>query len=123
MRTAHASPTVPIRLPESRRGRRSEAQQAQYDAQTDAFIQRLRQIRSRLDFDVGTRGWCYLCENESLIGKGDFKRLEGLLGDWRKSGRLPIDFCAADDKRAPTNVEDLDQETPESHAEAYVHVA
>ena len=110
-------------LPESRRGRRSEAQQAQYDAQTDAFIGGLLKIRSRLDFQIGTRGWCYQCEDAGMIGKGDFKRLETLIGDWRKSGKLPLDFCSNDEKRAPVNLEDIDGDNPVDYAKSYVSVA
>ena len=47
----------------------------------------------------GPRGWCYLLENEGLIGKDEFDKMETLIGDWRKSGQLPLDFCADDEKR------------------------
>jgi hypothetical protein len=94
-----------------------------YDAQVEAFIDRLHEIQSRLDFKVGTRGWCYLCENEGMIGKSEFSRLQGLLGDWRKSGRLPIKFCADDDKRAPENLEEIDDESPDVFAGGYAEHA
>jgi hypothetical protein len=122
-RAATVSPPVPVRLPESRRGRRNQEQQAQYDFETAAFIRWLKEVRSRLDFTPGTRGWCYLLENDGVIGKSDFKRLEGLLGDWRKDGRLPLDFCASDEKRAPVNIENLDTENPEHYAENYAFEA
>jgi hypothetical protein len=112
-----------ICLPESRRGRKSYAQQAEHDRQAAAFIAKLKQIRSRLDFTPGTRGWCYLLENAGMIGKGEFKRMEGLLGDWRKDGRLPLDFCASDDKRAAQNLESLDEASPEEYAESYARMA
>ena len=28
--------------------------------------------RSRLDFEVGARGWCYLLEGERVVDKGEF---------------------------------------------------
>ena len=80
---------------------------------------RLLQIRSRLDFAVGTRGWCYLAENDGLIGKDQFDKLGRLLGDWRKSGKLPLDFCSPDEKRAPVNLEDLDDDDPLGYATSY----
>ena len=46
-----------------------------------------------------------------------------MTGDWRKSGQLPLDFCADDEKRAPANLEDLDTEDPEIHARAYARTA
>jgi hypothetical protein len=58
-----------------------------------------------------------------MIGKGDFKRLESLLGDWRKSGLLPLDFCSNDEKRAPVNLEDLDSGNPSLYAKSHVRVA
>jgi hypothetical protein len=61
-----------------------------------------------------------MAENEGMIGKSDFNRLEGLLGQWRKSGLLPIDFCANDDKRAPVNLEKLDGSDPVAHARKWV---
>jgi hypothetical protein len=109
----------PVRLPESRKGRRSEAQQARHDALIRAFVGRLLEIRSRLDFTPGTRGWCYILENEGLITKGEFKRMEGFLGDWRKDGLLPLDFCSDDDKRAASNLESLDSSDPVAYARAY----
>jgi hypothetical protein len=123
MRTAHASPPIPVRLPKRKRGRQSIAQQAKYDAQVDAFIQRLHEIDSTLDFKVGTRGWCYLAANESMVGKDEFDAMEKLLGDWRKSGQLPLKFCANDDKRAPENLEEIDREDPGDYAEVYARVA
>jgi len=114
---------VSTRLPVSRQGRRSRVQQAKEAAEYDAVIQRLLEIRSRLDFTPCTRGWCYLAENDGLITKGEFKKLQGLLGDWRKSGRLPLDFCASDEKRAPVNLEDLDLDDPATYAESFVKVA
>ena len=58
-----------------------------------------------------------------MIGKGEFDRLEGLIGDWLKDGRLPLDFCADDDKRAPENVEDLDDPDPASYVTSHVSYA
>ena len=93
-----------------------QGQQRLHDQQVDVFVQQLLEIRSRLDFEVGTRGWCYLLENEGVIGKDEFDRMETLIGDWRKSGQLPLDFCANDEKRAPVNLEDLDIQSPEVYA-------
>ena len=105
-----------ICVPKRKKGRQTRDQQAAFDAQVDIFVERLLQIRSRLDFQVGTRGWCYLLENEGLTGKDEFNQMERLIGDWRKSGKLPLNFCADDDKRAPVNLEDLDFDDPETYA-------
>ena len=105
-----------ICLPTRGKGRQTRDQQRLHDQQVNVFIKQLLEIRSTLDFEVGTRGWCYLLENERVIGKDEFDRMESLIGDWRKSGKLPLNFCANDEKRAPVNLEDLDVRSPEVYA-------
>jgi hypothetical protein len=112
-----------ICLPESRRGRRSEAQQVEEDRRFDAFRDKLLEIQSRLDFTPGTRGWCYLAENAGMVTKGDFDRLERLLSDWRREGLLPLCFCASDEKRAAENLESLDEVSPQEYAERQLRSA
>jgi hypothetical protein len=122
--TSAVRPDKPVpHLPESRRGRKSPDRQAQHNAEVGAFVAELLEIRSRLDLTPGSRGWCYLAENAGMITKGEFDRLEKLLGDWRKSGLLPLDFCAEDEKRAPANLEYLDRGTPESYARSNIEEA
>jgi hypothetical protein len=36
-----------------------------------------------LDFKVGSRGWCYILENEGIIAKGEFDRTQRLITDCR----------------------------------------
>jgi hypothetical protein len=117
------STDVSIRLPESRRGRRTADQQAKFDAESAAFARYLIEFQSRLDFKVGARGWAYLMENEGIITKGDLDRMEDFIGGWRKAGLLPIDFCASDEARAPENRENIDTETPKEYAEFWVKIA
>jgi hypothetical protein len=57
-----------------------------------------------------------------MISKDQFDKLERLLGDWRKSGKLPLDFCAIDEKRAAVNLEDLDEDDPLGYATSYTSV-
>src|SRR5215472_68510 len=95
-------------LPKRPRGRLSGAADAAYQAELQAFCERILEIRSRLDFEVGTRGWCYLLEGEHVITKGEFATTERLITCCRKDGSLPLDICAADDKRAADGIERLD---------------
>jgi hypothetical protein len=112
-----------IRLPTTRRGRRSAAQQREYDDQLRDFAVRLREIASALDFKCGTRGWCYMLEPHGL-GKGDFDRAERLINDCRKCGLLPVDFTAEDGGRAADNLPDeADWRSPEQYAEQKVRNA
>ena len=72
------------------------------------FCATLLEVRSRLDFDVGSRGWAYLLEGERFIDKDEIDAAQALINNCRKSGDLPLDICAEDDKRAAENLEQID---------------
>ena len=80
------------------------------------------EIRSRLDFDVSARGWCYLLEPHGL-GKGDFNRAEGRIVECRKQGLLPLDIVAEDGARSFDNLEGEPDADPGSEAENVVDYA
>jgi hypothetical protein len=96
-------------LPQRTRGRPTAASNACYAQQIKEFCERIVKIRSRLDFEVGTRGWCYLLEGEGVITKGEFDEAERLITRCRKTGDLPLDICAEDSKRAANGIEDIDE--------------
>jgi hypothetical protein len=104
-------------LPRRPRGRPNGSAEAAYQASLEEFCARILKIRSRLDFEVGTRGWCYLIEGERIIDKGEFDTCEQLITRCRKDGNLPLDICAEDDKRAPDGLEVLDERDVETHAD------
>ena len=97
-----------IILPVAKRGRRTAAEQASHAAALERFYATIREIQSRLDFQVSARGWCYLMENSGAITKAEFDRVEALLNDARKSGALPLDICAVDGARSFDCLECLD---------------
>jgi hypothetical protein len=103
-------------LPKRPRGRPNGAAEELYQAELGAFCARILEILSRLDFEVGSRGWCYLLETEQAITKGQFDDAERLIGRCRKDGNLPIDICAEDSKRAADGIESPDD--PDIEAEA-----
>jgi hypothetical protein len=103
-------------LPRRTRGRQTASAEARYQAELERFCAQILKIRSRLDFRVGTRGWCYILEGERIIDKGEFAEAERLITNCRKSGALPLDICAEDGKRAPDGIEDLDDPDPEIEA-------
>jgi hypothetical protein len=111
-----------ISLPITKRGRRSETQQAAYDLELKEFADRLIEIRSSLDFKPGKRGWCYILEEHGLT-KDEFDRAGECIDQCRKTGLLPIDFTASDENRAAQNLEDPDRETPEEYAQSWVESA
>lgn len=90
-------------LPETKRGRRTAAQEEKHREQLQQFSGLILEISSTLDFKIGSRGWCYVLEQHGL-DKGEFARAESLIGDCRKAGLLPLDICADDDARAASNL-------------------
>jgi hypothetical protein len=113
-------------LPHRPKGRPTAASNACYAEQIKAFCARILEIQSRLDFEVGSRGWCYLLEGEHIVTKGEFNTAERLIVRCRKTGDLPLDICAEDDKRSADGVERLDDPDVEVKVDAiigYVHNA
>jgi hypothetical protein len=105
-------------LPSLGRGRPTEARRARYEADLQAFCDRIREISSALDFKVSSRGWGYLLEQEGTINKGDLDAAQHLINDCRKSGLLlPLDICTKDDKRAADGVEYITRDSIEDRVE------
>jgi hypothetical protein len=101
------------------------ASEAAYQAQLAKFCRTIKDINSTLDFQVSSRGWCYILEEQGL-GKGDFEAAQKLINQCRKDGTLPLDICAVDESRTADNLESIDETTPEEEAEeilGYVHHA
>jgi hypothetical protein len=74
---------VKLGLPRRQKGRHSREREAEYHQRRTAFCRLILQTRSRMDFRVGSRGWCYVLEEHGLV-KGDFDRAEDLIADCRK---------------------------------------
>ena len=87
-------------LPCLGRGRPTEARRDAYAVELATFCAQIIEIRSGLDFAVSSRGWCYLLEGEGLITKGEFDPAQRLINECRKTGALPLDICAVDDRRS-----------------------
>lgn len=106
-----------IQLPQTRRGRRSVEQQRSYETDLDEFAASILKIKSRLEFTVSSRGWCYILEEHGLQ-KGAFDRAQRLINDCRKTGRLPIDICKEDDSRQIHGLvdNDPDEDDPNTYA-------
>lgn len=102
-----------LALPQRPRGRPTRLADAAYEAEVRAWCAAVREIRSRMDFQVGTRGWCYILEAYGLA-KGDFDRAEAFITECRKRGWLPLDICADDASRVFDGV---------GHFESHTNVA
>jgi hypothetical protein len=108
-------------LPRRARGRQNGAAEAQYQEDLRQFCAQILEIRSTLDFEVGTRGWGYLLENQGTITKGQLDEAERLITRCRKDGLLPLDICAEDSKRAANGIEDVDEDGIAAKVDAIAH--
>jgi hypothetical protein len=107
-------------LPRRQRGRQSAESEAAYQQKRASFCQLILQIRSTMDFRVGSRGWCYILEQHGLK-KGEFDAAQDLITDCRKSGDLPLDVCAEDDSRATVGLQgELDDPDVEHEAQSWI---
>jgi hypothetical protein len=106
-------------FPRRPRGRQTADAEAAYYAKLQTWCDGIRQLQSRLDFRVGTRGWCYLLEAYGLA-KGDFDVAEQLISECRKGGLLPLTICAEDGSREFDGAEHIDAYAPEDQAAAYI---
>ena len=112
----HSAQTRIIIPTKRKRGGQSVRAREVYEAQVNEFCAGILQIRSDLDFDVSSRGWCYLLEEHGLT-KGEFSYAQELINDCRKAGLLPIDICCPDERRSSNNAEDIHPHDPAEHAD------
>ena len=107
-------------IPRKGVGRPSAKATARYETDLAKFCAWIRQIDAALKFKVSARGFGYILENKGLITKIDFDKVEKVINDARKSGALPTDICAQDQRRAADNVEDIHYTDPDKHADSLI---
>jgi hypothetical protein len=66
-----------LELPRRRRGRQTSENEAVHQTRRSAFCRLILQTRS-MDFNVGSRDWCYISEQHSLP-KGDFDAAQAMI--------------------------------------------
>jgi hypothetical protein len=108
-----------LELPRLPRGRPSSTARTAYDTALKVFCERIVEIKSRLDFDVSSRGWCYILEEHGL-GKGDFDDAQELIAECRRQRLLPMNIVAEDGARSFDNLDDIDDATPEEEGASIV---
>jgi hypothetical protein len=89
-----------LALPKRARSRPTPASNAKFADDLAAWCVGIKEINSRLDFRVSSRGWCYILEDKGGLLKGDFGAVQVLINDCRKTGLLPLDICSTDEGRA-----------------------
>lgn len=104
-----------IIIPKRAKGRQSVHEGERYEAELAAFCAAIVHIRSTINFDVSSRGWCYLLENHGVTD-GDFAAVQGLINDCRKSGALPLDICCPDERRSADGLEVIHDGDPVKYA-------
>jgi hypothetical protein len=107
-------------LPRRSVGRQSAQSIAAYRKQIEAFSKLIKQIRSTMDFSVGSRGWCYILERHGLR-KGEFDLAQTVITDCRKSGDLPLDICDDDASRESIGVEKLNKNNIDDEVESWIN--
>jgi len=110
-------------IPKLGKGKPSQTQRELYDAGIQTFCNEIMKIRSRLDFNIGSRGWCYILEQQAGLLKSDFDDAQKLIGDCRKKGLLPLDICKDDEARSFHCEEALDDSDIYDEAESIVSSA
>jgi hypothetical protein len=100
-------------------GRPTAETNADYNAAVLRFCVGIKELKSTLDFEVSSRGWCYILEEHGLR-KDDFDQAQKVINDCRKNGHLPIDICAEDEARSFDNLEEIDHQNPENYARGWV---
>src|SRR5262249_33047 len=107
-------------LPKRGRGRQTAEADAAYEQRVADFCQLMLQIRSTMDFRVGSRGWCYILEQHGLH-KGDFGAAQKLITDCRKSGALPLEICDEDASRVTIGFEKIDSNDIEDEVDNWLY--
>jgi len=108
-----------ISLPIVKMGRRTADAEMLYQQQVELFCKRIKEVNSSLDFQVTSRGWCYLLEEYGL-NKGDFDKAQILINDCRKSGNLPLNICAEDSTRTAEGIDNPDDSDIKDYAFEWV---
>jgi hypothetical protein len=101
------------------RGWVTAERRAAYDRLREEWCDGIIKIWHGLDFEIGTREWCYLLEDHGLR-KVDFDKAERLIVQCRKDGLLPLNIVIEDAARAVLNLEAIDETKPDEEAENVV---
>lgn len=76
------------------------------------FVEYIRGIQKQIGFKVSSRGWGYLLEQNGLINKDQFDKVENLINKCRKNGYLPVDFVAEEAARDFKEVHEPNTDEP-----------
>lgn len=69
------------------------------DKHLQEFSNQLVELSNQIGFKVSARGWAYLMEQNRMINKDQFDKVNDLINSCRRKGFLPIDFVAEESAR------------------------
>ena len=75
------------------------------------FANELKSLSRQIGFKVSARGWAYIMEQQRMINKDQFDKVNTLINTCRKKGFLPIDFVAEETARQFHRIEVPDNRT------------
>ncbi len=94
-----------MNIPKRTRGHQSVSATAKYNQEMINFSNDMKHFQKGVDFKISARGWCYQLEGfNNAIDKSQFNDAEKVINECRKTGLLPLNFTADDEKRMPSFV-------------------
>lgn len=91
--------------------------------QLGEFVGFVEELSGRIGFKVSSRGWGYILEQEGLITKEGFDKVEAVINRCRRQGLLPVDFVAEESARAFSGVEVPTSDSPAKHVLGWAQAA
>ncbi|AGO47793.1 hypothetical protein Phi47:1_gp62 [Cellulophaga phage phi47:1] len=81
------------------------------DKELIKFSDTLMQLSRTVGFKLSSRGWAYIMEQQGMIDKSQFDKVNTLINNCRKKGFLPIDFVAEEKAREFEGIVEADRRT------------
>lgn len=106
-----------ILLPRRGRGAQSAAAKDLFKQRLSEWCREIIRIADTMDYNIGSRDWCYVLEVAGSLTKGEFDAGEKLITACRKNGQLPVDICVIDNGRPTANLKFIDRTSVAEEAE------
>lgn len=93
------------------------------EAELSRFVGFINSISDDIGFRVSARGWGYILEQQGIITKDQFDKVESVINRCRKNGLLPVDFVAEESARAFKEVHEPTTDSLEDHIKSWLDAA
>lgn len=91
--------------------------------QLQQFVDMINDLSAGIGFKVSSRGWGYILEQQGMITKDQFDKVEGLINKCRKNGMLPVDFVGEEESRSFKEVHLPSTDTMPEHIQGWLNAA